>query len=62
NTFLSSCDLIAGSIVVDKMFMDSAVKPSASPRGEPQNDEFKAFRNSLSLLKRGILRSEPCTI
>ncbi|MFH1441990.1 MAG: LysM peptidoglycan-binding domain-containing protein [Candidatus Omnitrophota bacterium] len=27
------------------MPIDSAVKPSASPRGEPQNDKFKAFRN-----------------
>ncbi|MFH1440918.1 MAG: hypothetical protein ABIH18_02590 [Candidatus Omnitrophota bacterium] len=38
----------AGSILVDKPFIDSAVKPSASPRGEPQNDKFKAFRNSLN--------------
>jgi len=37
----------AGSIIVDKPFIDSAVKPSASPRGEPQNDKFKAFRNRL---------------
>ncbi|MFH1440877.1 MAG: hypothetical protein ABIH18_02385 [Candidatus Omnitrophota bacterium] len=29
------------------MFIDSAVKPSASPRGEPQNDKFEVFHNSL---------------
>ncbi|MFH1441073.1 MAG: hypothetical protein ABIH18_03400, partial [Candidatus Omnitrophota bacterium] len=28
-------------------FIDSAVKPSASPRGEPQNDKFEVFCNRL---------------
>ncbi|MFH1441675.1 MAG: hypothetical protein ABIH18_06545, partial [Candidatus Omnitrophota bacterium] len=33
--------------IIDKILLDSPVKPSASPRGEPQNDKFKAFRNRL---------------
>ncbi|MFH1441176.1 MAG: SPASM domain-containing protein, partial [Candidatus Omnitrophota bacterium] len=41
----------AGSIIDDKIFIDSAVKPSASPRGEPQNDKFEVFCNRLNIKK-----------
>ncbi|MFH1440807.1 MAG: hypothetical protein ABIH18_02030 [Candidatus Omnitrophota bacterium] len=40
------------------MFIDSAVKPSASLRGEPQNDEFKVFRNSPIIIDKFSLESK----